>query len=59
MCPRRPAPRVRVSLRGVDPKANLLDRMIAATALANELPLVTRNISDLRGIEDLVELVPR
>jgi len=31
--------------------------MIAATALANELPLYARNAKDLRGLEDLIEIV--
>lgn len=34
------------------------DLLIAATALASELPLYTRNPSDFRELEDLVEIVP-
>jgi predicted nucleic acid-binding protein len=34
-----------------------LDLMIAATALAYALPLYTLNAGDLRGLEDLVEIV--
>ncbi|MBA3864834.1 MAG: type II toxin-antitoxin system VapC family toxin [Solirubrobacterales bacterium] len=34
-----------------------VDLMIAATALANDLPLYTLNASDLRGLEGLVEVV--
>ena len=34
-----------------------VDLLIAATALAAELPLYTRNPDDLRGLEDLVEVV--
>jgi predicted nucleic acid-binding protein len=31
--------------------------MIAATALAHDLPLYTPNPKDLRGLEDLIEVV--
>jgi predicted nucleic acid-binding protein len=34
-----------------------LDLMIAATALAHGLPLYTLNASDLRGLDDLIEIV--
>jgi predicted nucleic acid-binding protein len=34
-----------------------VDLMIAATALANQLPLYTFNATDLRGLEDLIEIV--
>jgi predicted nucleic acid-binding protein len=34
-----------------------VDLMIAATALAHELPLYTLKAADLRGLEDLVEIV--
>lgn len=37
--------------------AHAVDLMIAATALAYELPLYTRNPKDLRGLEDLIEIV--
>jgi predicted nucleic acid-binding protein len=33
-----------------------VDLMIAATACANDLPLVTRNVADLRGLERIVEI---
>jgi predicted nucleic acid-binding protein len=35
-----------------------LDLLIAATALAAELPLYTRNAGDLRGLEGVVEVRP-
>ena len=34
-----------------------VDLMVAATALAGGLPLYTRDPDDLRGLEDLVEIV--
>jgi predicted nucleic acid-binding protein len=34
-----------------------VDLMIAATALAHDLPLFTRNPKDLRGLEGLIEIV--
>lgn len=34
-----------------------VDLMIAATALAHALPLYTLNPKDLRGLEDLIEIV--
>jgi len=34
-----------------------VDVMIAATALAHDLPLYTRNPKDLRGLEELIEIV--
>lgn len=37
--------------------ARAVDLMIAATALANDLPLYTRNAKDLHGLEDLIEIV--
>ncbi|MBA3327119.1 MAG: hypothetical protein H0T43_02305 [Solirubrobacterales bacterium] len=37
--------------------ARSLDLLIAATALASNLPLYTRNPVDFRGTESLVEIV--
>jgi predicted nucleic acid-binding protein len=37
--------------------ARSLDLLIAATALASNIPLYTRNPEDFRGIESLVEIV--
>jgi predicted nucleic acid-binding protein len=34
-----------------------VDLMIAATALAHDLPLYTRNAKGLRGLEGLIEIV--
>ncbi len=37
--------------------SRIVDLMIAATALAHDLPLYTLNPKDLRGLEDLIEIV--
>lgn len=37
--------------------ARAVDLMIAATALAHDLPLYTMNAKDLRGLEQLLEIV--
>ena len=37
--------------------ARSLDLLIAATALASNLPLYTRNPSDFRGTESLIDIV--
>jgi predicted nucleic acid-binding protein len=37
--------------------ARAVDLLIAATALAAELPLYTRNPDDFRGLEELVAVV--
>lgn len=36
--------------------ARVADLMIAATALAHQMPLYTLNASDLRGLDDLIEI---
>lgn len=43
--------------RGQHPRSNAVDRMIAATAAAHQLPLVTRNAADVRGLDEIVEIV--
>jgi predicted nucleic acid-binding protein len=35
----------------------MVDLLIAATALAHQLPLYTLNAADLRGLDDLIEIV--
>lgn len=37
--------------------ANAVDLMIAATALAHELPFFTLNVVDLRGLDGLIEII--
>lgn len=47
-----------VKAKGRKPRdARTVDLMIAATALAHELPLYTLNAKDLRGVEELIEVV--
>jgi predicted nucleic acid-binding protein len=47
-----------VAASGRKPRGpRLLDLMIAATALAHQVPLYTLNPADLRGLEDLIEVV--
>ena len=42
---------------GRQPRARVMDLLIAATAHAHAAALYTRNPNDLRGLEDLVEIV--
>jgi predicted nucleic acid-binding protein len=49
----------RVTDRGGSAKSHRLDRMIAATALAHGLVLVTRNIADFAALEGLVAIEQR
>lgn len=47
-----------VAAAGRQPRARVIDILIAATAHAHAARLYTRNPSDLAGLEDLVEIVP-
>jgi predicted nucleic acid-binding protein len=44
--------------RGRAPRRRMADLMIAAVAVANELPLYTTNPADFAGLETLVTIVP-
>jgi len=51
---------VYAAVRSIGRKARgprMVDLMIAATAMAHDLPLYTLNAKDLRGLEDLVQVV--
>jgi predicted nucleic acid-binding protein len=41
---------------GRQPRARVMDLLIAATAHAHDATLFTRNSQDLRGLEGLVEI---
>jgi toxin FitB len=43
---------------GRRPRTRAMDLLIAATAFVNDARLYTRNGEDLRGLEELVEVVP-
>ena len=43
---------------GRTPRSRVFDLLIAATAHAHDARLYTRNADDLRGLDDLVEIVP-
>ena len=40
-----------------DRGSRAVDLMIAATALASNLPLLTRNLKDFQALEDLIEII--
>ncbi|MDQ1289791.1 MAG: hypothetical protein QG622_3357 [Actinomycetota bacterium] len=42
---------------GRQPRSRVMDLLIAATAHAHGATLYTRNAADLRGLEDLIEIV--
>lgn len=46
-----------VLAQGRQPRRRMADLLIAATALAEDLPLVTRNVADFAGLGDLVDIV--
>ena len=46
-----------VLAHGRQPRGRFADLLIAATALANELPLITRNPADFNGLEELLTIV--
>lgn len=46
-----------VRAHGRNPRRRFADLLIAAVALANALPLVTRNAADFAGLDDLIDVV--
>jgi predicted nucleic acid-binding protein len=46
-----------VRAAGKTPRSRYADLLIAATAVANNLPIYTRNPSDFAGLDDLVHIV--
>lgn len=47
-----------VRTAGRDPKPRRFDLLIAAVAVAADLPLITRNPSDFRGIHQALTIIP-
>jgi predicted nucleic acid-binding protein len=43
--------------QGRQPRRRFADLLIAATALAEGLPLITRNGKDFQGLEELITIV--
>ena len=46
-----------VVAHGRNPRRRLDDLLIAAVAIANGLPLITRNAADFTGLDDLLEVI--
>ena len=46
-----------VKMAGRQPKARIMDLLIAATALTHKIPLYTRNPDDFQGLHELVEII--
>jgi predicted nucleic acid-binding protein len=46
-----------VRAHGRNPRRRLADLLIASIALANDLPLVTRNAADFAGLDELVDVI--
>jgi predicted nucleic acid-binding protein len=46
-----------VAAMGRQPRARVMDLLIAATAVAFDASIVTRNPADLAGVGDLVEII--
>jgi predicted nucleic acid-binding protein len=47
-----------VVARGGQPRRRAMDLVIAATANASGVPLLTHNVADFQIIDDLVQVVP-
>jgi predicted nucleic acid-binding protein len=45
-----------VKIAGRQPKARVMDLLIAATALTHNIPLYTRNPDDFEGLQELIEI---
>lgn len=46
-----------VRAHGRNPRRRFADLLIASVALANSLPVLTRNAADFAGLDDLIEIV--
>lgn len=46
-----------VSAVGRQPRRRVADLLIAATAIASDMPLYTRNAADFLGLEDIIDIV--